>query len=132
MVGTYSPEGRIITLMKELHLEVHELAAICPVVGRTRLSQALNPNPAQQKDLKREDAERILETLERMKELFLEIPELMRGITRIHWNNTEAVQVALTTRLADKIAREEHDDTRLSALAQKATAAVMEVAPQRC
>ena len=120
MLAKLSLEGQIVERMHEIHILAHELADIAPVVGRTRLSQALNGS----KPLHPEDARKLLDFLSRLKELQNEFPEHLREISRINWADKEKIQRALVLRLANGVLVEQGDNS-FSEAARKATEAVV-------
>jgi len=115
-VATLSNEGKILTLMAEVRIDTNNLSKITALMSHTRLGQALNG----EKPLKEDDARRILEYLERMKQLVSDIP----SYARVDWGRTEQIQIALVTRLANSVELE-NGNTSFSEMSRKATEAVV-------
>ena len=117
MVGTLSNEGRILSLMAELRLDTNNLSKITGLMSHTTLGQCLSGK----KSLKPDDARRLFEYLDRLKQLVRDIP----SYAKIDWSRTESIQIALVTRLANSIELEQGNSSLQSA-ADKATRAVVE------
>jgi len=115
-VATLSNEGKILTLMAEVRIDVNNLSKITALMSHTRLGQALNG----ERPLKEGDARHILEYLERMKELTAAVP----NYAKVDWSRTSVIQNALVTRLAHSIVSEQGDN-RFSEAARKATEAAV-------
>jgi predicted ArsR family transcriptional regulator len=111
-VGTLSTEATIRRQLKELNCAENAFAVFNGVVGRTRFFEAMQGKPG--KHFSHDDAERMLQVLEEMRELQSEID------LPIDWSQANKVETALVIRRVSKIAAE-LNDTTLNAAAAKAT-----------
>jgi hypothetical protein len=88
MLATYSPETLIAQGLEDLGCAGNNFAEISGVMSRSRLAQGLTG----QKEFEHHDAQKMLLTLEEMRELrdFLQTPP--------DWKQTEAIRAALEQR----------------------------------
>ncbi len=118
-LASLSPETKIKNALRELNCAESNFAKlVVGIVGKTRIAEALNEEPKIQRDFNRGDSERLLEFIQRMRELQNEID------APLDWSRTDKIGTALATRLANKIGLEEFGDDRLNAAAAQATQSV--------
>ena len=118
MPATFSVEGKIAAALRELDCSANSFVALSKSLGaRLSLGGFSEALSGRGKPFDHETAQRLLEVLERMRDLDAEI-----GLP-LDWSRTERISNALVVRLASKISKE-LGDASLEPFAARATNAV--------